>query len=154
MSLDTVRLFAIAKVGWIRQQQGKLNQQDRETPREFLSRESHYVWGDRFLMKVIEADAPPAIELKHSRMVFQIRPGMDSEKKKELLDGWYRELVREAIQPVDADDHLIKAADFSLTSTCPMNSLVTARSALRPQAGQIAVGGNMHHCFLPQHQYS
>jgi len=45
MSLDTVRLFAIAKVSWIRQQQDKLNQQDREAPREFLSRESHYVWG-------------------------------------------------------------------------------------------------------------
>jgi hypothetical protein len=43
---------------------------------------------------------------------------------------------------VDADDHLIKAADFSLTSACSMNGLVTARSALRPQAGQIAVGGN------------
>jgi hypothetical protein len=43
---------------------------------------------------------------------------------------------------VDADDHLIKAADFSLTSACPMNGLVTSRSALRPQAGQIAVGGN------------
>jgi hypothetical protein len=44
---------------------------------------------------------------------------------------------------VDADDHLIKAADFSLTNACPMNGLVTARSALRPQAGQIAVGGNI-----------
>ena len=43
---------------------------------------------------------------------------------------------------VDADDPLIKAADFSLPSACPMNGLVTARSALRPQAGQIAVGGN------------
>ena len=47
MSLDTVRLFAIAKVSWIRQQQDKLNRQDRETPREFLSLESHYVWGER-----------------------------------------------------------------------------------------------------------
>jgi hypothetical protein len=44
---------------------------------------------------------------------------------------------------VDADDHLIKTADFSLTSVCPMNGLVTARSALCPQAGQIAVGGNI-----------
>lgn len=100
MSLETVRLFAIAKVDWIRQQQDKLSQQERETPREFLSRESHYVWGERYLMKVIEADAPPAIDLKHSRMVFQIRPGMDSERRKELLDGWYRELVREAIKPL------------------------------------------------------
>ena len=60
MSLDTVRLFAIAKVGWIRKQQEKLNQQEREAPREYLSRESHYVWGERYLMKVIEVDAPPA----------------------------------------------------------------------------------------------
>jgi hypothetical protein len=44
---------------------------------------------------------------------------------------------------VDADDPLIKAADFSLTSASPMNGLATARSALRPQAGQIAVGGNI-----------
>ena len=102
MSLDTVRLFAIAKVGWIRQQQDKLNQQDRESEREFLSRESHYVWGERYLMEVIEADAPPTVDLKHKRMVFQIRPGMDSEKKKELLDSWYRELLREALPPLMA----------------------------------------------------
>ena len=100
MSLDTVRLFAIAKVGWIRQQQDKLNQQDRETPREFLSRESHYVWGERYLMKVIEVDAPPVIELKHNRMVFQIRPGTDTAKKKERLDGWYRDQLREAVEPL------------------------------------------------------
>jgi predicted metal-dependent hydrolase len=100
MNLETVRLFAIARVGWIRQQQDKLNQQDRETPREFVNRESHYVWGERYLMKVIEAEAPPAIELKHSRMVFQIRPGTDTDKKKELLDGWYRAQVRESIQPL------------------------------------------------------
>ena len=86
MSLDTVRLFAIAKVGWIRKQQKKLNQQEREAPREYLSRESHYVWGERYLMKVIEIDAPPIIELKHNRMIFQVRPGTDKDKKKELLD--------------------------------------------------------------------
>ncbi len=43
---------------------------------------------------------------------------------------------------VDADDDLIWGADFSLTSGCPMNGLVTARSALPPKAGQIMVGGN------------
>jgi hypothetical protein len=45
---------------------------------------------------------------------------------------------------VDADDHLIRSADLSLTSACSMNGLVRAGSALRPQAGQIAVGGNSH----------
>ena len=34
MNLDTIRVFAISKLGWIRQQQKKLREQERETPRE------------------------------------------------------------------------------------------------------------------------
>ena len=49
MSLDTIRVFAISKLGWIKQQQKKLREQERETPREYLDRESHYVWGKRYL---------------------------------------------------------------------------------------------------------
>ena len=56
MNLDTIRLFAISKLGWIKQQQTKLREQERETPREYLDRESHYVWGKRYLLKVIECD--------------------------------------------------------------------------------------------------
>ena len=51
MRLDTVRVFAISKLGWIKQQQKKLREQERETPREYLDRESHYVWGKRYLLK-------------------------------------------------------------------------------------------------------
>ena len=54
MSLDTIRVFAISKLGWIKQQQKKLREQERETPREYLDRESHYVWGKRYLLKVVE----------------------------------------------------------------------------------------------------
>ena len=36
MSLDTIRVFAISKLGWIKQQQAKLRGQERETPRESL----------------------------------------------------------------------------------------------------------------------
>src|ERR1700728_3789156 len=59
MNLDTIRVFAISKLGWIKQQQKKINAQERETPREYLDRESHYVWGKRYLLKVIEKDAAP-----------------------------------------------------------------------------------------------
>jgi predicted metal-dependent hydrolase len=41
MSLDTLRVFAISKLAWIRQRQKQLREQARETPREFLDRESH-----------------------------------------------------------------------------------------------------------------
>lgn len=52
--LEVARAYAISKLGWIRSQQTKLEQQDRETPRQFVERESHYLWGRRYLLNVEE----------------------------------------------------------------------------------------------------
>ena len=74
MNVDTIRVFAISKLGWIKKQQTKLRKQERETPREYLDRESHYCWGKRYLLKVVENDSVPRVELKHSTMVLHVRP--------------------------------------------------------------------------------
>src|ERR1035437_1867761 len=79
MSLDTIRVFAISKLGWIKQQQKKLRGQERETPREYLNRESHYVWGKRYLLSVVEEHRAPRVELKHSKMVLRVGPGADPQ---------------------------------------------------------------------------
>jgi predicted metal-dependent hydrolase len=102
MTLETIRLFAISKLGWIRQQQKKVNQQEREPPREYLDRESHYLWGKRYLLKVIEKDAPPKVELKHNQMLLQTRPSTGEEKKQAILDAWYRSQLKEAVPPLIA----------------------------------------------------
>ena len=100
MSLDTVRVFAIAKVPWIRKQQRKLREQERETPREYIDRESHYVWGRRYLLKVVEADRPPAVELNHWRMILRVRPGTTKAKRRAIVEEWHRELIRKAVPPL------------------------------------------------------
>ena len=97
MDLDTIRVFAITKLGWIKSQQKKLREQVRETPREYLDRESHYVWGKRYLLKVIEKDAVPEVELKHSKMILHIRPGASNGRKQEILEAWYREQLKQAV---------------------------------------------------------
>ncbi len=97
MDIDTIRVFAITKLGWIKNQQKKLLEQARETPREYLDRESHYVWGKRYLLKVIEQDAAPEVELKHSAMLLHIRPATTDIRKQEILDAWYREQLKEVI---------------------------------------------------------
>lgn len=97
MDIDTIRVFAITKLGWIKSQQKKLLEQERETPREYLDRESHYLWGKRYLLHVVEKDAVPEVELKHNKMLFQIRPGTSDGKKQEILEAWYREQLKEAI---------------------------------------------------------
>ena len=97
MSVDTIRVFAISKLGWIKQQQKKFRGQERETPREYLDRESHYVWGKRYLLKIVEEDAAPEVTLKHSKMLLRVRPGTSDETKQAIVARWYREEIKVAV---------------------------------------------------------
>jgi|ERR1022692_533236 predicted metal-dependent hydrolase len=94
MSLDTIRVFAISKLGWIKQHQRKFQEQEREPPREYLGRESHYFWGKRYLLKVIESDEASLIELKNRKLTLRVRPGTPADKKHALLDAWYRQRLK------------------------------------------------------------
>lgn len=100
MDLDTIRVFAVSKLGWIKQQQRKLQEQERETLRDYVDRESHFVWGKRYLLKLIEVEEPPFVETKHSQLLLQVRPGSDRFKKQTVLEEWYRQLLKQAIPPL------------------------------------------------------
>jgi len=102
LSDQALRAYAIRKLGWIRQQQAKLAGQERETPRELVTRESHYIWGQRRLLRVIEHDAPPAIELHPQRLVLRVRPSTDAAARAAILAAWHREQVRERAAPLIA----------------------------------------------------
>lgn len=97
MNLDTIRIFAISKLNWIKKQQTKLRNQEREAPREFLNRESHYFNGKRYLLEVIEQDAAPKVELKHSKIELYVRPQTNREKMKSILDEWYRSQLKASL---------------------------------------------------------
>lgn len=100
MSETTLRAFAAAKMPWIRSQQLKLREQERETERECVTRESHFVFGRRYLLEVIEDDRPVAIERRHQKLIVTVRPGTTDDARRALLDDWYRQLVREAAVPM------------------------------------------------------
>jgi predicted metal-dependent hydrolase len=96
MKLDIVRVYAISKLGWIKQQQKRIRLQEREAPREYLDRESHYVWGKRYLLKTLEEMGPPSVDLKHSTMVLRIRPTSNREQRDAAISQWYREQIKAA----------------------------------------------------------
>jgi predicted metal-dependent hydrolase len=100
MDFDTIRLFAISKLGWIKQQQKRLREQERESRREYLDRESHYVWGRRYLLKVVEDNAAPSVQIQHSTLLLRVRPGADVETKAAVMAAWYRHLLRSAVPPL------------------------------------------------------
>ena len=102
MNLNTIRIFAISKLDWIKQQQKKLREQERETPREYLDRESHFVWGKRYLLKVAENNSASEVDLKRNILVLRIRHGSSEEKKKAALEEWYREQLKAEVPPLIA----------------------------------------------------
>jgi predicted metal-dependent hydrolase len=101
MKLDTIRVFAISKLGWIKQQQRRLQEQDRETPREYIDRESHYVFGRRCILTVGFENAVPHVELKHNKLMLRVRPEA-SDTKQAIMDEWYRGLLKIAVPPLIA----------------------------------------------------
>jgi predicted metal-dependent hydrolase len=100
MNQDTIRSFLISKLGWIKQKQTKFQNQQRETPRDCINRESHYVWGQRYLLKVIERDAPPKITLGHSEMQLYVRANSSQEYKQAVVDEWLRYELKKALPPL------------------------------------------------------
>ena len=95
--LDVARAYAISRLGWIRQQQEKLKNQARETPRRFIERESHYLWGRRHLLSVAYRDAKPSVSLDHKRITLSVRPGSDSRKRAEVIHDWHKSLLHAAV---------------------------------------------------------
>jgi len=94
MKLDTIRVFAISRLVWIKTEQRKMQAQPREVPRQFLTRESHYVWGKRFLLKRHDHEGPPRVELSRNRLDLWARPETSSTRCQALVDAWYREQIR------------------------------------------------------------
>lgn len=100
MNPDTVRVFAISKLNWIRQQQEKILAQERETPREYLNRESHYLWGKRYLLDIVLENVRPDVQLEHANMILRVRPGTDEGRKQAIVEEWYRAQLRQAVMPL------------------------------------------------------
>ena len=98
--LEVARAYAISKLGWIRDQQENLRNQARETSREYVGRESHYLWGRRYLMSVEYRHEKPSIRLDHRRITLTVRPGSSREKREQVIQEWHRSLLHEVVPPI------------------------------------------------------
>jgi predicted metal-dependent hydrolase len=95
MNKETIRVFASSKLGWIKRQRLRHLEQSREAPREYINRESHFYLGKRYLLKVVEANASPKVVLGHSTIELHTRERTPIDKKREILDSWYRQRLKE-----------------------------------------------------------
>ena len=95
--LEVARAYAISKLGWIREQRSVLLAQARETPRRFVGRESHYLWGRRHLLSVDYQECKPFVSLDHKRIKLTVRPGSNAQQRAAVIHEWHKSLLHEAV---------------------------------------------------------
>jgi predicted metal-dependent hydrolase len=101
-SLEKIRAYALAKLAWIRKQQRRFQAQQRETQRKYMERESHYIWGKRYLMCVATTDTAARVEQSPKKITLHVQPGATQEKREELYEDWMRFKLKSAITPLIA----------------------------------------------------
>ena len=98
MKTKSIRLFAVSKLGWIKKHIRNMREQNRQSEREYIQQESHYFQGQRYLLNIIERDAPPSVEIRNKKyMDLYVRPDSDKKKKREVVKEFYREELKKQI---------------------------------------------------------
>lgn len=97
---EAVRLAVISKLTWIRRQQRRFAEQERQSKREYVSGESHYFNGCRYLLDVVyQAVTPQGVIPNHTHIVLTVRPGSGRAQRERVMLAWYRRELRAAGPP-------------------------------------------------------
>lgn len=94
MNKEHLRVYVSTKLGWIRKEKRKIISQKREPEYLYLTNESHYFFGKRYLLKVTESDKPSKVILHHSKIEIVVPDMSDKEFIKKKLYQWYRKQLR------------------------------------------------------------
>lgn len=95
---DNVRLAIVSKLSWIKKRQEEFAKQPRQAERIFISGESHYYQGKRYILEVVERHGKHSFQLKsNARMRLQVHPGTTKENRALVVNDWYRKKLKNDI---------------------------------------------------------
>ena len=98
---DAVRLALITRLRWIKRQQAKFENQARQSVREMVSGETHYLFGRPYRLRLVIHDGPASITIHNkSTIELRVRPGTSTEYRERVLHEWYRAQLKELIPPL------------------------------------------------------
>jgi len=98
---EQVRLIIIKRMAWIKREQQAFMAQERQTERQYISGESHYFEGQRYLLQVEYSDAKPTVHIRNKKfIVLTVRPGSNVAQRERVLMAWYREQLKKRALPL------------------------------------------------------
>lgn len=101
MAEESIRLFLITKLPWIKQRVSQILEQNRQSPRTYVSGENHYYKGRRYRLKVINHTAAAKVELQGNEfIVMYVREKSTEARRAETLKEWYRAEFKALLPPL------------------------------------------------------
>ena len=99
-SEDAIRMFAVSRISWIKKQRQKFADQARQAERRYVTGESYYLWGNRYRLDVVYSNIRNDVSIKGQKILLQVRKDSTSQQRANVIDEWYRSILKTAIPPV------------------------------------------------------
>ena len=101
VSNEAVRLAIITRMAWIKRQKAKFAAQVRQSERAYLSGETHFHFGQRYRLRVVERRGAGSVRLLHGdRIELSVPPGSDGTYREKVVRGWQRRELRVRAEPL------------------------------------------------------
>ena len=97
---DTIRMFAVSRISWIKKQRQKFSEQARQTERRYVTGESYYLWGKRYRLDVVYSNVRNDVSVSGQKIILQVRKDSTPQQRANVMDGWYREILKKAVSPI------------------------------------------------------
>jgi len=133
---DTVRLAIVQRLPWIRRQTERLRHAERQSAREMVTGESHYLWGRRLRLHVVETEGRPSLEVRGSRLHLSVPVEFSAADRQRILDNWYRKQLKTAVPA------LIKKWEPIIgvsVGGCTIRRMKTKWGSCSPASGRISL---------------
>lgn len=98
MSEESIELFLRTKLGWIKKQQEKFRNQERQSAREYVSGETLYLWGEAYYLNVRYNGKCNSLTIEGSEATLTVRESSTTEQRGRWVNEWYRERLKEQIE--------------------------------------------------------
>jgi predicted metal-dependent hydrolase len=99
MTKNAIRAAIVSKLPWIKKQQKDFAEQPRQSERQMVSGESHFLWGKRYRLVVKEQVGKSEIEPKgNHRMYLSVPPGTIKEKRTQVITEFYRAEIKDQVR--------------------------------------------------------
>lgn len=97
---EDIKLFVLKKLPEINKVRDKMLSQERQSKREYVSGESHYLWGKPYRLQVVYEGTRHTIMKTPTKIILTVPEGTDMVARERFFTEWYRQELKRVLDSV------------------------------------------------------